>query len=159
VKFPVPSASSDIPQGDHPGAFGARRKHHIHEGVDIYAPHASCVYAITNGVIISAYQFTGKLVGMPWWNDTWAIAVADDTGIWVYGEVYSPCYRIGDHVKEGQCIALVEQVLKIDKGRPLSMLHLERWKPFTSPHTFLWQLNQPQPDFLLDPTPLLLEMK
>lgn len=160
MKFPVPSAMRDIPQGDHPGAFGTRRKHHIHEGVDIYAAKTALVHAISDGVIIAIYQFTGGAVGMPWWEDTWAMAVADATGIWVYGEIQRPhTYTVGDHVEEGCYIAQLKQVLKVDKGRPMTMLHLERWKPFTAPHTFLWQLDQPQPDFLLDPTPLLLEMK
>lgn len=161
MKFPVRDAlTKEIPQGDHPGAFGVVRKHHRHEGIDIYAPQTALVHAITTGRIVSIYQFTGSAVGMPWWNDTYAIAIADEDGIWVYGEVGCPTvHKVGDVIEEGRYVGQLTQVLKVDKGRPTTMLHLERWKPFTSPHTFLWQLDQLQPDFLVDPTPLLLEIK
>lgn len=160
LKFPLKGYTETLPQGDHPGAFAYRRKNHIHEGIDLYAAKGALVHAINDGVIIAIYQFTGEAVGMPWWEDTYAMAVADDTGIWVYGEIQNPhCYKVGDRVTKGHYIAQLKQVLKVDKGRPMTMLHLERWKPYTAPHTFLWQLDQPQPDFLLDPTPLLLEIK
>jgi hypothetical protein len=160
MKFPLKGYEEQIPQGDHPGAFAYKRKHHIHEGVDLYAPPTGLVHAISDGTIIAVYQFTGEQVGMPWWEDTYAMAIADHAGIWVYGEIQQPhAYKVGDSVRQGHYIAQLKQVLKVDKGRPMTMLHLERWKPYTAPHTFLWQLDQPQPDFLLDPTPLLLEMK
>jgi len=158
MSFPLREYKETVPQGEHPGAFGVKRKHHIHEGVDLYASKTVPVYAINSGVIVAIYQFTGEAVGMPWWEDTWAMAVADDDGIWVYGEVQMPHVRkVGDTVQAGHYIAQLKQVLKVDKGRPMTMLHIERWKKYSAPHTFLWQLDQPQPDFLLDPTPLLLE--
>lgn len=158
--FPLRDYQGEIPTGDHPGAFGYVRKNHIHEGIDLYASKTALVTAIASGTIISIYQFTGEAVGMPWWHDTWAIAVADQNGTWVYGEVQQPCaYKVGDTVQAGQYIAQLKQVLKVDKGRPMTMLHLERWKKHAAPHTFLWQLNQQQPEFLLDPTPLLKELQ
>jgi hypothetical protein len=158
--FPIKGISHDLPIGDHPGAFGFRRKHHIHEGIDLYAPKTAPIYAISTGTIVAIYQFTGERIGMPWWNDTFAIAVADETGTWVYGEVSQPLvHKVGDTVEAEKYLAQLTPVLKVDKGRPMTMLHLERWKPNYGPHTFLWQLDQPQPEFLLDPTPLLLEIK
>lgn len=160
MKFPLKGYTETLPQGDHPGAFAFRRKNHIHEGIDLYAAKGALVHAITSGVVVAIYQFTGEAVGMPWWEDTYAMAVADDAGIWVYGEIQPPHnYRVGDRVEEGRYLAQLKQVLKVDKGRPMTMLHLERWKKHSAPHTFLWQLDQPQPDFLLDPTPLLQEIK
>lgn len=147
---------STLPIGNHPGAFGYVRKNHTHEGIDLYGSKTALVHAIERGIVIAIYQFTGEAVGMPWWHDTWAIAVADAEGIWVYGELQQPrSVVVGDVVKEGQYIGQLKQVLKVDKGLPMTMLHLERWKKHTSPHTFLWQNGTPQPDFLLDPTPLL----
>lgn len=160
MKFPLKGYEGEIPQGDHPGAFAFKRKHHIHEGIDLYSAQTALVHTISTGVVIAKYQFTGAAVGMPWWNDTYAIAVADETGIWVYGELQLPqVHNLGDTIETGRYLGQLKPVLKVDKGRPMTMLHLERWKPFTAPHTFLWQLDQPQPDFLLDPTPLLLEIK
>lgn len=159
MKFPL-SNREPIPTNNDPGGFGFCRKHHRHEGVDLYAAKTALVTAIQDGTIIAIYQFTGTAVGMPWWEDTWAIAVADETGTWVYGELQQPhAYKVGDVVKRGQYLAQLKQVLKVDKGRPMTMLHLERWKPLYGPHTFLWQLDQPQPEFLLDPTPLLMELQ
>jgi hypothetical protein len=159
--FPINSYDiSQLPTSEHPGAFGTIRKHHRHEGIDLYAGKNALVQAISSGVIVALYQFTGEAVGMPWWEDTWAMAVQDDTGIWVYGEIQRPVTRaVGDVVVEGQYIAQLKRVLKTDKGRPMDMLHLERWKKYSAPHTMLWQVDQSQPDFLLDPTPLLQEIQ
>lgn len=158
--FPLIDVEQNVPQGEHPGAFAAHRKYHIHEGVDIYAPKIALVYAIQTGIVTAIHQFTGIAVGSPWWHDTYAIAVTDDTGTWVYGEIQAPrVYHVGDIVQEGHYIAQLKQVLKVDKGRPMTMLHFERWKLNYGPHTFLWQLGHPQPEFILDPAPLLLEIK
>lgn len=157
MKFPILHYDREsLPVGNHEGAFGVVRKHHIHEGIDLYTSKTALVTAISSGVVVAIYQFTGEAVGMPWWNDTWAIAVQDDDGIWVYGEIQQPrTIAVGDHVVEGHYIAQVKQVLMKDKGKPTNMLHLERWKKYSHPHTFTWHLGTTQPDFLVDPTPLL----
>lgn len=156
--FPLNDYNWDnLPIGNHPGAFGYIRTNHQHEGVDLYASDGASIHAIRSGRVVDVYQFTGDAVGMPWWHDTWAIAIEDNDGIWVYGEVAVPEIVIGEEVTVGQLIGHIKQVLKVDKGRPMSMLHLERWKSGSTPHTFIWEIDEPQPAFLLDPTPLLLE--
>lgn len=156
--FPLSKWDGIIPGGDHPGGFGYVRKNHIHEGVDLYANPGDQVYSISDGFVVSTYIFTGPDVGMPWWNTTYAVAIGDDTGVWVYGEIAQPALRVGDTVKAGDLIGALTPVLKIDKGAPMTMLHLERWKPYTAPYTFLWKLGDTQPNFLLDPTPLLRKL-
>lgn len=147
---------SDLPRLPHPGAFGAIRKHHIHEGIDLYGNDGDAVYTMDEGTVIAVYPFTGPSVGMPWWNDTWAVAVEDVAGVWVYGELV-PTVCAGSTLKRGDTIGHLTPVLKVDKGRPMTMLHLERWKKGYVPYTFLWQLNQPQPPFLLDPSRPLID--
>lgn len=166
---PVPTSDSDsyktlkvsevgIPLAPHVGAFGVKRKHHIHEGIDLYADEGEPVWAINEGVVTSIYIFTGPVVGMPWWRETWAMAVQDETGSWVYGEIEpDPDIHVGDLVRANELLGTVKRVLVKDKGRPTSMLHLERWKLGCIPYTRNWLGGQPQPEFLEDPTPYLLE--
>lgn len=147
----------EIPGAGHPGSFGFRRKNHIHEGVDLYGQPDDPVRSIEYGFVLAIYPFTGEQVGMPWWHNTDAIAIVDENGIWVYGEIeVDEHLKFGDFVEPGQPLGKLKTVLKKDKGRPMTMLHIERWKLGTMPYTFLWELDQPQPEFLLDPTPLLL---
>lgn len=138
-----------------PGSFGYDRKNHIHEGVDLYGNENQDIYPFVAGVVIDVYNFTGASVGMPWWNETQAIAIADDTGVWVYGEMETTV-TVGSNVATTDVIGTLKRVLKKDKGLPTTMLHVERWKTGYTPYTFLWELNTPQPDFICDPTPLLL---
>jgi len=152
--FPL-SKRVDIPRAGHPGSFGFRRKNHIHEGIDLYGNPGDPVYAIQSGYVLTSYPFTGEQVGMPWWHNTDAIAIADENGTWVYGEMEVERLTPGTYVNEGDIVGYLKTVLKKDKGRPMTMLHIERWKPEYIPHTMLWQLDQPQPDFLIDPTELL----
>lgn len=150
---------SEIPGAGHPGSFGFRRKNHIHEGVDLYGEPGDPVYAITDGIVINVYGFTGAKVGMPWWNDTDAVAVRDQHGSWVYGEL-NPAdgIAVGKEVREGQLIGHLVKVLRNHKGRPTTMLHVERWKPHFMPFTMLWGLEDYQPEWLEDPTPLLQKL-
>lgn len=141
-----------IPLSDHPGSFGYVRKNHIHEGVDLYGNKGEEVFAIESGDVSGIFPFTGSHMGMPWWNDTWAMSIEDGTGIWVYGEIEPYWNLFGTHVKAGQPIGRLLTVLKHDKGRPMTMLHLERRKHGFASLSFEWLLNEPQPDFLLDPT-------
>lgn len=135
------------------GRFGARRKHDIHTGIDLYCDHDAPVFAIEAGIVIDSGPFTGSKVDTPWWNNTDFIAVAGALGVILYGEIESDLL-IGDLVSEGQQIALVKTVLKKNKGLPMCMLHLELYSLDYNGHTF-WYLDETQPKTLLDPSSLL----
>lgn len=147
-----------IPTGDHPGAFAAVRKNHIHEGVDLYANNGDRVYAMVTGKVVAVIEdFTGPGCGMPWWNQTSALAIEDENGVWIYGEItVAHGIKLGDVITKGTDIGSVKQVLKEDKGRPMAMLHLERYTVGTTESVGLWELNTPQPSNLIDPTPELV---
>lgn len=150
------TSNVEIPRAGHPGSFGFQRRNHIHEGVDLYGTPGDPVYTFNDGVINAIYPFTGERVNMPWWNETDAIAVEDDRGSWVYGEIaINDQLYVGQKITKGTLIGHLTPVLKNDKGRPMTMLHVERWVKGVVPYTMLWELNQPQPWFLEDPTPYL----
>ncbi len=119
-----PPDTTGLPLGGHLGAFGVARKHHVHEGVDLYCPAGTPVHAVEDGVVVAIIPFTGSKAMSPWWHDTDAILIEGATGVVVYGEVET-FFDVGDKVHAGEFIATVRTVLKIDKGRPMSMLHLE----------------------------------
>ena len=149
----------EIPMGNHCGAFGAIRKHDIHKGVDLYAPVGTNVLAVESGCVVDIRQFTGEDIGFPWWNDTWAVSIEGSTGVVVYGEIEPVSYlNIGHIVKQGDTIGYVLQVLKKDKGRPMSMLHFALHN-----HGVLsngrWEVGAPQPAGLIDPTNYLLRAR
>jgi len=121
--------STEIPIHPHCGSFGFRRKHHTHEGVDLYAIEGSPVIAVEDGTIVNIVPFTGSSINLPWWLDTFAILVEGKSGVVCYGEIY-PDYeangiKIGANIKAGKHLGYVMRVLREDKGRPVSMLHLE----------------------------------
>ena len=149
------------PVGDHPGAFGVRRKHNIHEGVDIYCDDGARVRAVEDGVVSNICWFTGPFAGSPWWRPTMAVMVEGATGLVVYGEVSHVRpgnIDVGAQVRAGQHIGYVTRVLKKDKGKPTSMLHIEL-RAHGHTESSVWELDQPKPDWLLDPTPYLLETR
>ena len=142
----------------HPGAFGVERRHHFHEGVDLYTEQGGPVFAVEAGVVVALTPFTGQALGHTWWNDTDALFVHGESGIVVYGELHAADVRVGDTVRPGQLIGRVVRVLKVDKGRPMDMLHLEL-RAASHPDAltlFDWAKDLPRPDWLLDPTPHLL---
>lgn len=147
---------TQIPIDEHCGAFGVKRKHDVHTGVDLYAPDGAPVYAMQLGTVISVFPFTGQDANCPWWFDTQAVAIEDEDGIWLYGEI-EPDVNLapGQLVFEGQRIGCVRRVLRNDKGRPVSMLHMERYTSGTREFAPVWELNQPQPPSLIDPTVML----
>ncbi len=147
----------EIPIGDHVGAFGVKRKNHIHNGVDLYCYEIEPVFAVEDGTIVDVRQWTGEDAGSPWWEDTWAILVEGESGVVAYGEIFliDPIIT-NNKIKRGDLVGTVKTVLKENKGRPITMLHLQMYK-----HGHLcaggWDTNDPKPDTLIDPTPFLLK--
>jgi len=142
----------EIPFGEHCGAFGAKRKHDVHGGVDLYCPEGTPVYAVEDGIPVLIEAWTGKKAGCDWWEDTEAVLIAGESGVVAYGEIdVSRTIKIGEPVLAGDLVGYVKRVLKKDKGRPRSMLHLHLYR-----HGKIsaggWELDQPQPENLLDPT-------
>ena len=147
-----------LPMGDHPGAFGYRRKNHVHEGVDLYCPEGTPVVAVEDGMVAAIIDFTGEHAEppSPWWHNTKAVLVEGDSGVVVYGEIeLAFAYWPGDLIKAGDLIGNVIPVLKKDKGRPMTMLHLELHKHGTK-DAYEWTLDGQRPPSLLDPTRYLL---
>ena len=147
-----------LPLAPHPGAFGVVRKHHTHEGVDLYAPEGTPVSAVEAGQVVRIEPFTGPHAGSPWWHDTWAVFVEGASGVVVYGEIQPQVGLVeGARVEPGQVLGQILQVLKTPKGRPATMLHLELHAPGARSAPG-WDHGQPRPATLLDPTPWLLAM-
>ena len=145
-----------LPLLPHPGAFAARRKYHTHEGVDLYAPDGTPVFAVESGEVKQVKQFTGPELGHDWWLPTWAVWVEGASGIVVYGEIL-PKVEVGARLRAGDLIGVVVPVLKTCKGRPGSMLHLELRVPGNL-EDIDWLHDRDRPSGLLDPTPMLLEL-
>lgn len=146
-----------LPIKNHPGAFGAPRKHHRHEGVDLYAPEGTPVYAVEEGTVVYIEWFTGEKATppSPWWHNTQAVFVEGPTGVVVYGEIRpSPQLELNQPITQGTLIGWVTEVLKIDKQRPTCMLHLELYQ-HGQRESLIWEVHAPQPTPLLDPTPHL----
>lgn len=147
-----------LPLDPHPGAFGVVRKHHTHEGVDLYAPEGTLVSAVEAGQVVRIEPFTGSHAGSSWWHDTWAVFVEGASGVVVYGEIQPKAGLVeGARVEPGQVLGRILQVLKTPKGRPATMLHLELHAPGTRSAPG-WDHGQPRPATLLDPTPWLLAL-
>ena len=147
-----------LPIPPHVGSFGHRRKNHHHEGVDLYCDHGEPVFSMESGEIVYIGYFTGPLVDSPWWNTTSAILIKGTHYKLLYGEITpAPQWSVGQHVDEGDMLGTVSRVLRKDKGRPVSMLHLECYS-LSEPNNVPYAGNtlNPAPDWLLDPTQLLL---
>jgi len=155
----------EVPIHPHVGAFGARRRHDIHRGVDLYAPVGTVVTAVEDGIIQMVRPWTGKVADCDWWENTWAVLVKGSSGLVVYGEI-QPIPEIEDYFKmhetavmpisKGEPLGIVLKVLKKDKGRPTSMLHLELRKPgYFKNIDKSWEDGK-IPEGILDPTPFLL---
>jgi murein DD-endopeptidase MepM/ murein hydrolase activator NlpD len=144
---------------DHPGNFGAIRKYDVHTGIDLYCEQGSDVYAIEDGMVVKIDYFTGPEVNLPWWETTFGVMIEGKSGVINYGEIYPECI-LNQKIFAGQKIGYVIPVLKENKIRKdiknhsNYMLHLELYK--IGFRDFLsWNLNEPQPENLLNPTGLL----
>jgi hypothetical protein len=144
-----------LPLAPHPGAFGVKRKFHTHEGVDLYAPEGTVVFAVETGTVVAVKPFTGPHAGptLEHWLDTWAVFVEGPSGVVVYGEI-KPWCAVGVQVDAGMPLGHVIPVLRKDKGRPRAMLHLEL-REHGNTADIEW-LDDLHPDGLFDPTPFLL---
>jgi hypothetical protein len=156
----MPFGTTGIPVGDaHPGAFGFRRRNHVHEGVDLYVPEGTPVGAVEDGQVVSVVPFTGAIAvpPSPFWRDTWAVLVEGRSGTVVYGEVDRVPVKAGDEIAAGTVLGYVREVLVKDKvpPRPKSMLHLELHRGRVD-DAWEWPVDGPRPATLLDPTDLLL---
>ena len=154
VSFQVmPEGSTGLPLAPHPGAFGITRAHHTHEGVDLYAPEGTPVHAVERGQVVRIEWFTGQDAASPWWNDTQAVFVEGESGVVVYGELLAdPDLSEGLHIPAGALLGTLVPVLRQDKGRPMTMLHLELHEPGTRAAP-PWETQRPAS--LRDPTPFL----
>jgi len=145
-----------IPVLQHPGAFGVKRHQHIHTGIDLYAPYGCPVRAMEDGEIIKVDWFTGPSINMPWWNDTRAVYVEGETGVFCYGEIQEfPDIKAGRHLKQGEYFGYVLTVLRKFKGRPMSMLHLELYDHGYVDDWREWKIGEEKPEHLKDPTEYL----
>lgn len=137
------------------GLFGAIRKYDIHTGLDLYCEQGAEVYCIMEGTVVDIFQFTGEIVGSPWWNDTYAVVVESGDLTFVYGELIPEVY-VGKRVFIGDLLGSTTAVLKKDKGNtPVCMLHLETWLTQGYIKNYTWNLNQIKPIGLIDPLEIL----
>lgn len=150
----------EMPTISENGAFGARRRHDIHTGIDLYAPEGTDVFAIRSGWVSKVAPFTGPGAESPWWLPTDYVGISDEDqrsqSYIVYGEI-EPLVTRNQYVKEGQLIGKVKRVLRNDKGLPTSMLHLEHYVEYV-PDPFVWKDGE-KPRDLLDPTPLVQDVR
>lgn len=149
----MPPGATALPLPPHPGGYGVTRKHHCHEGVDFYCPAGTPVTAVEAGRVVAVIAFTGPAAQSPWWHDTQAVMVEGASGVVLYGEIAADVV-VGETVEAGQRLGHVVQVLREDKGRPLSMLHLELHAAGTR-DCAEWPVGAPAPATLRDPTPFL----
>lgn len=147
-----------LPLPPHPGAYGVERAHHVHEGIDLYCAEGTPVQAVEAGTIVAIIPFTGAKANSDWWHDTDAMLVEGASGVVLYGEIVPAGKQPGDTVQRGETLGHVKQVLKTDKGRPMSMLHLEFHDAGTR-DAYEWTLAKGKPPSLRDPTPFLKAAK
>lgn len=149
------SGSTGPPLSSHPWSYGAVRKYDIHTGVDLYCDEWTPVYSIEPGTVVKVMPFTWEKIDMPWWLDTDCVMVEWKSGVWLYGEI-STHLQEWDQLNAWDLIGKVKRVLRNDKWRPTSMLHVElmkhwsrRW--YSSHDEWAW-------DVLEDPTPYLMKI-
>lgn len=164
--FPL-SRTNGIPKGNHPGAFGYKRKHDHHTGVDLYCDMAYMyhpVYTVEAGTVVQIESFTGASDNSPWWNDTKCVMIEGASGVVNYGEIQpESIIRVGDKIERGKQIGKVVPVLKEGKERPdlpghsRAMLHLELYEHGVRKASDAWNHDGSKPKGLKDPTQYLLD--
>lgn len=155
-----------MPGAFEPGAFASVRATTYHTGVDLYTRPMSDVFAVEDSTIVACGDFTGPTAGSPWYLDTGFIMAEGPSGVVCYGEIGDDSdlsIRVGDHLKAGDRVGWVRQVLKRDKGFGTSMLHLELYKhntrlPVDWPRRMFPMSLFSRPSELLDPTPHLVSI-
>jgi len=159
--YPPLKVMTDVPVGNHYGSFGVKRKYSYHCGVDLYCNKGDFVFAIESGIVTETNWFTGPKINLPWWNDTRCVCVESDTGVIVYGEMQEFCkIVVGTKVKRGESLGTVETVLKKDKGKPMTMLHVMLLTRGTKETDIpSWAHDTERPKGLLDPTLLLTQCR
>lgn len=80
--------------------------------------------AVEEGEVVAVIPFTGPQIKLDHWLDTDAVLVEGKSGVIIYGEL-DPSVQLGQKVRAGDSLGSVKRVLRHDKGRPTSMLHLE----------------------------------
>jgi phosphopantothenoylcysteine decarboxylase len=151
-----------IPTGDHPGAFGIKRKYDIHTGVDVYCEDGTPVYAVEDSEYIDCDWFTGKNVFTPWWNDTMYVVLRGKSGFILYGEI-TQNQNIKRYIKAGDLVGWVKAVLPPEKKRDdiphhsNAMLHMELYTTFNNWVT--WSHGAKLPKYLKNPTPYLKSIR
>jgi len=154
----MPAHATALPLPPHPGAFGVQRRHHTHEGVDMYCAEGTPVSAVEDGIVVAIIPFTGAKAGSDWWRDTDAVLVEGASGVVLYGEIKPAVgLAVGAVIARGGVIGHVVTVLQEDKGRPMSMLHLELHAAGTR-EAYEWTDKAGRPASLQDPTPFLREI-
>ena len=137
------------------GQFAARRRNDVHTGVDLYCELGTDVVAMERGRVVAVEWFTGQhcpagdsALMSTWWNDTQIILIEGSSGVLGYGEVTpdTVLVKVGEVVDQGQPIAKINRaVLRSNKGRPMVMLHVERYAclmpPVNGMHTAWWGLT------------------
>jgi hypothetical protein len=145
-----------LPLNTEPGSFGAVRRHDVHTGVDLYCEDGEPVYAIEDGVISNYGPFTGIGAESPWWEDTDFICIKGRSGKILYGEIIIDKRMLSKtNVKEGDLLGTVKRVIRVDKGRPMTMLHIELYNEKYSGSGEVWHLGEPKPYCLEDVTQIL----
>lgn len=134
------------------GAFAAVRKHDIHTGIDLYCNPGAHVFAIESGFVSDVGNFTGDNADSPWWNNTQYVVVKGANGFILYGEILTTLEK-GELVKQGSVLGEVATVLKENKGKPMTMLHLELYSDYMEP--VIWNLGDAKPLGLQNPTDLI----
>jgi hypothetical protein len=151
----MPRFTTGLPLAPHPGGFGVQRKYNTHEGIDLYVPIGTPIFAVEDCDVVAVLPFTGPHAGLPWWQDTFAIFAEGPSGVVVYGEI-APHAKLGSRLSAGTLLGVASPVLLKDKGRPMCMLHLEL-HTHGSRSAPEWLVHAEPPKVLRDPTPFLLD--
>lgn len=149
-----PLKEYDLPSLESQNCFAAKRKHDYHTGVDLFCEENDEVYSMYDGIVTNVIEFTGYSES-PWWNDTLAVMVyhPEIQKTFLYGEILTKI-KVGRTVKAGQEIGRVKTVLKKDKGKPMTMLHMECYKGLQN-NAVWWYHDKKCPNNLEDITKYL----